>query len=181
MAFGHLDPGVPRVLGTVKSRKVAILATLLCSGQNGPRCRLGPPESSEKPGKPESVGKSRKTRFLRVARANGRPWAHSVPRAPLGNRQEAWHIACQSPSSTMRGFQGSWSPGSVIGHLDGGLRVPGLSRPRTGALDGPSYVCMESVNKFTDGVGFVGPGLEARTSLRSLVGTRVGSRAIEGP
>ena len=40
---------------------------------------------------------------------------------------------------------------------------------------------MESPSKLGDGVGFVGAGLETRTSLRSLEDTRVAFGPIEGP
>ena len=91
----------------VKSRKVAILATLLEPGKFCPEGRLGPPESGQKPGKAGKAGKVSFWPFLRVqgplvkpdqGPIIGRYWAHSVP----------------SPPSNMRGSQGSWSPGNAI-------------------------------------------------------------------
>ena len=46
-----------------KSRKVAILATLLVPDRTGPEGRLGPPEFTEKPEKAGKARKSRKTGF----------------------------------------------------------------------------------------------------------------------
>ena len=48
----------------------------------------------------------------------------------------------------MQGFPGSWSPGSVVGHLDGVLSVLGLSRPSTGALKGPVTYAMKEYRGF---------------------------------
>ena len=134
--WSRLDPGGTKCSWDAKSRKLVISVCFGRAGRNGQKGRVGPPESVEKPEKPGKAGKHRKVTFLRGTRATGRPQAHSVPVAPSSNRSEAWHIACQSPLSTMRGYQGSWSPDNVIGHLDGDLRVPGLSRPGTGDPEG---------------------------------------------
>ena len=48
---------------TVKSRKLAFLATFGHSGQKGTRCRVGPPESAEKPREAGKPGKAGKRRF----------------------------------------------------------------------------------------------------------------------
>ena len=112
--------------------------------------------------------------------------------------------------SHMRGYQGSWSPGNVVGtwrFLSGqGLSRPFPMRGREGSWSPPYVVgpcsgpqcsgpfqaqnrgpCraqlrMPGVREQAPGrVGFVGAVLKDRTSLRSLGRPRVGSGGIEAP
>ena len=114
-------PGFQGYPQGAKSRKVAILATLLVPSRTGPEGRLGPPESIEKPEKSGKERKRPKWPFLRVTRAIGRPRAHSVPWAP--SRQSS-------------GSQGHSVPASLL-HYAGSL---GLLEPkgRNRTLDGCS-------------------------------------------
>ena len=79
----------------VKSRKLAFLVCFRHSAGNGPGCRLGPPESVEKPEKARKHGKQRKTRFLRVTRASGQGYQRCHSR---GNR----HVSVSPPASWRR-------------------------------------------------------------------------------
>ena len=158
----------------MKSRKVAILATLLDPGRNGSEGRLGPPESVGKAGNAEKPG-SRFWPFLRGTRAMGQAW-------PMAARSEPGHIACPGPLFQHAGFRGLLEPSERTRPPAGGLRVQGLPRPFTDAglagllepsqrnrtLYGPSvslafpgqgpgpvqapsqHVCMESSSKLED-------------------------------
>ena len=166
---------VPRVPDGSKSRKVAILATLLVPGRNGSEGRLGPPDFVEKPETAGKAGKDRGTAFLRVQGAlaevyPGRenpPWTH--PQSPASWLHYAGLPGLLEPRKRNRPLYAA----SVV------RAFPGPSPGHPSKLGYP--VCMhgESRSKLLDAVGFVGGALEGPTSLRSLEGTRVGPAGIE--
>ena len=133
-----MDPGVPRVPEVAKSRKLAFSVCFRRSGGNGRRCRVGPPDSSEKAGKAGKAGKARFSPFLRV-------------QGPLVEVYPGRRTSLDPPQShpegcsTMRGWLGSWSPANVIGAWTAPpCPGPFQAQDRGPCKHGPSYVCMES-------------------------------------
>ena len=133
-------PGFRGVPKGSKSRKVAILATLLVPSRTGPDSRLGPPEFTEKPENTRKHGEHGKTRFLRVTRATGRPCHIEAIVATSGSPPASWRW----PSVLLRDLP----PGRSLQSLRSTLHPRRVKRTVRGLLE-PSSL--------SQGEGFASP------------------------